>query len=148
VTQPAKPATVRFYLDAAVLGLARVLGGLRSDVTYPGDPGIDRLHGRTRPACPIASPAVKDPDWITQVAGHGWLITTRDSRIQHRRAGIAAVRDSRARMVALTGKEAIGTWAQLEVVMCQWRSIEGLAQQAGPFIYAATRTSLRPVDLR
>jgi hypothetical protein len=47
-----------------------VLGGLRNDVTYPGDPGIDRLHGRTRPACPIASPAVKDPDWITQVAGH------------------------------------------------------------------------------
>lgn len=114
MTQPAKPATVRFYLDADVLGLARVLGGLRNDVTYPGDPGIDRLHGRTRPACPIASPAVKDPDWITQVAGHGWLIITRDSRIQHRRAEIAAVRDSRARMVALTGKEAIGTWAQLE----------------------------------
>ena len=51
-------------------------------------------------------------------------------------------------MVALTGKEAIGTWAQLEVVMCQWRSIDSLAQQAGTFIYAATRTSLRPVDLR
>jgi hypothetical protein len=48
---------------------------------------------------------VKDPNWITQVAGHGWLIIIRDSRIQHRRAGIAAVRDSRARMVALTGKK-------------------------------------------
>ena len=53
MTQPAKPATVRFYLDADVLGLARVLGGLRNDVTYPGDPGIDRLHGRTARPVPL-----------------------------------------------------------------------------------------------
>jgi hypothetical protein len=34
-----KPAEVSFYFDADVLGLARVLGRLRSDVTFPGDPG-------------------------------------------------------------------------------------------------------------
>lgn len=34
-----KPAEVRFYVDADLLGLARVLSDLRADVTYPGDPG-------------------------------------------------------------------------------------------------------------
>ncbi len=33
-----RPAEIRFYLDADVLGLARVLVQVRSDVTFPGDP--------------------------------------------------------------------------------------------------------------
>ncbi|GEL16931.1 hypothetical protein [Pseudonocardia asaccharolytica] len=35
-----KPATVRFYFDADVLGLglAHQIAGLRPDATYPGDP--------------------------------------------------------------------------------------------------------------
>jgi hypothetical protein len=33
------PATVRFYIDADILGLGKLLAGLRSDVTHPGDPG-------------------------------------------------------------------------------------------------------------
>ena len=40
-----KPAQVDFYVDADVLGLARVLARLRSDVTYPGDPGAE-IHKR------------------------------------------------------------------------------------------------------
>jgi hypothetical protein len=35
----ARPATVRFYFDADVLGVAKVVAALRSDVTYPGDRG-------------------------------------------------------------------------------------------------------------
>jgi hypothetical protein len=34
-----KPADVRFYIDADLLGLARVLAGLRHDVTYRAIPG-------------------------------------------------------------------------------------------------------------
>lgn len=63
------------------------------------------------------------------------------------RAEIAAVRDNGARMVALAGREAIGTWAQLEILLTQWRRIEALLGEPGPFIYSATRTTLRPVDL-
>jgi hypothetical protein len=100
-----KPATVRFYIDADLLGLAHVLVRLRSDVTYPGDPG-GVVHKRQRPPCPITSPAALDPDWIPEVAGRGWLIVTRDSRIQERRAEVAAVRDNGARMIALAGREA------------------------------------------
>jgi hypothetical protein len=53
------------------------------------------------------------------------------------------MRDSGARMVALAGPEAVGTWAQLETLCCQWRAIERLLD--GPFSYSATRTALRPV---
>jgi uncharacterized protein with PIN domain len=139
-----KPAEVRFYVDADLLGLARVLADLRHDVTYPGDPGTV-IHKRHRPPCPIASPAVKDPEWIPEVARRGWLIITRDRHIQEHKLEIAAVRDNRARMVALTAADAGSVFAQLEVVMSRWRDIERCASEPAPFIYAATRTTMRPI---
>jgi hypothetical protein len=81
------------------------------------------------------------------VAAPGWLIVTRDSRIQHHRAEIAAVKGSRARMVVLAGDEARGTWQQLEILMRQWRATEACLGQPGPFIYSATRSSFRAVTL-
>ena len=76
--------------------------------------------------------------WIPLVSALGLLIITRDSQIQANRAEIAAVRDHGARMVALSGREAVTTWAQLEIVMSQWRAIEQVRNRPGPFIYAAT----------
>ncbi len=93
----AKPATVRFYFDADLLGLAHVVAGLRSDATYPGDPGAV-IKRRERLACPIAESATKDDVWIPQAASLGWLIT-RNSRIQQHRAEIAAVKASVERVV-------------------------------------------------
>lgn len=132
----AKPAVVRFYLDADVLGLARSVAALRSDTSYPGDPGAI-IKRRELAACPVADPATKDDVWIPQVASLGWLIVTRDSRIQQHRAEIEAVKASNARMVALSGDEARGTWQQLE----------DLAGHAGPFIYTATYRTLKSVAL-
>jgi hypothetical protein len=103
--------------------------------------------GERGPACPITSTDIDDTVWIPATARHAWLIITRDSDIQHHRAEIAAVRTSGARMIALAGEEARGTWDQLEVLMCQWRAIERRFEESGPFIYSATRTRLRPVDL-
>jgi hypothetical protein len=39
MSKPAKPAAVHYYIDADVLGLAKILVQVRPDVTYPGDPG-------------------------------------------------------------------------------------------------------------
>jgi hypothetical protein len=176
-----RPATVRFYFDADVLGLAKVMVTLRSDVTYPGDSG-GVVHRRERPPCSIASPATPDEIWIPETARQGWLIITRDSRIQHHQAELDAVRNSGARMITLASDEARGTWAQLEVLqtlaqqgdtrsllrslgrqglrrsarclpdrqtslMSQWRAIERRLEEPGPFIYTASRTVLRQVDL-
>ena len=143
---PVRAADVRFYIDADILGLAKVLAGLRPDVTYPGDPGTT-IHRRSRPACPISNPGTDDDAWIPEVTAYGWLIVTRDKHIQSRPAEITAVRNAGARMVALAGEEAKGTWDQLEVFMAQWRAIKALLDEPGPFIYAATRTALRAVPL-
>ena len=146
MSRPAKPAEVRFYFDADVLGVAKIVAQLRPDITYPGDPGAT-IHRRKRPPCQIKSPSALDTEWIPVVAAAGWLIVTRDSRIQDHRAEITAVRDHGAKMVALSGRDATTTWSQLQVVFSQWRAIEALADTEGPFIYAATRSGLRHVPL-
>lgn len=142
-----KPAKVRFYLDADILGTAKILAVIRSDVTYPGDPG-GVVHKRKRPPCPIVTPKTNDDVWIPEVTARGWLIITRDSKIQVHRREIDAVRENGARMVALSGAETRSTFEQIEVLMCQWRAVLGCLEQQGPFIYTATRTGkLKPVPL-
>lgn len=141
-----RAAAVRFYVDADILGLAKILANLRPDVTYPGDPGAT-IHKKVRASCPIKDPGTKDTEWIPEVAARGWLILTRDGQIQAHRSELAAVRENRAKMVALSTEQAFGNFAQLEIVMCQWRRILDLADQPGPFIYVASRTILRRVSL-
>jgi hypothetical protein len=46
-----RAALIRIYVDADVLGLGKILAGLRNDVTYPGDLGAV-IHKRQRPPCP------------------------------------------------------------------------------------------------
>lgn len=58
---------VRFYVDADILGLAKVMALLRWDLTYPGDPG-GTVKRHARPACPIATTDVDDDQWIPVVA--------------------------------------------------------------------------------
>jgi hypothetical protein len=141
-----RTASVRFYFDADILGLGKLIASVRPDGTYPGDPGAV-LHRRRRPACPITSPHTDDAVWIPVVARAGWVTITRDRHIQDHRAELAAVRDHHLRMVALSAPEARTTWEQLEVVMRQWRAIEALAGREDPLLHLATRTSLRAVPL-
>jgi hypothetical protein len=139
-------AVVRFYVDADLLVLGHVLAQLRADTTFPGDPGV-AVRKRIRPPCPVTSPHVADEDWIPVVAAAGWLIITRDAKIQSHRAEIGAVRDYGAKMVNLTAQTAGSTWGQLEVVMRHWRAIDELQEQPGPFIYRASLSKLDPIDL-
>ena len=141
-----RAAQVRFYVDADVLGLGKLLAGLRNDLTYPGDPGAV-IHKRQRPPCPVTSPDVLDTDWIPQVAARGWLIITRDSMITQNRNEITAVRENNAKMVALNQRDAQTKWDQLEVFMAQWRRIEALTAEPGPFIWRTSRTTMTSIPL-
>ncbi len=138
-------AQVRFYVDADILGLGKILGALRNDVTYPGDPGAV-AHKRHWAPCPIASPDVLDTDWIPDVAAR-WLIVTRDSMIIQNRNEIAGIRENNAKMVALNQRDAQTKWGQLEVFMTQWRHIEALAAERGPFIWRVSRTAMTSIPL-
>jgi PIN like domain len=126
----ARPAVVRFYVDADILGLGKLIAGLRYDVTYPGDPGAEIRKHRREP-CPVTSTGVLDPDWIPVVAARGWLIITRDSKIITNRNEINAVREHGAKMVALNQQDAATKWGQLEVFMARWRDIEKLHSEPG-----------------
>lgn len=141
-----RASQVRFYFDADILGVAKIVCAMRADCTYPGDPGA-KIKNVNRPACTITAPATPDVAWIPEVTRQGMLIITRDAAIQSHRAEIAAVRDNGARMVAMTGADAVDNWHQLETLLTQWRRMEALLQNAGPFIYALTRTSLRSIKL-
>lgn len=141
-----RQATVRFYLDADILGLAKLLVQLRPDMTYPGDPG-GTVHKQARPPCAITDVGTKDQVWIPECSRQGWLIITRDSRIQRHTREVEAVRSFNARMVVMASAEAKTTWGQLEVLMMQWRAIERLLEHDGPFIYTVTRSALTPVAL-
>lgn len=141
-----RAAQVRIYVDADIIGLGKIIASLRNDVTYPGDPGAV-IHKRQRPPCPIASPDVLDTDWIPEVATRGWLIITRDSMIAQNRNEVAAVRENKARMVALNQRDAQTKWGQLEVFMTQWRSIEAVISEPGPFIWRASRTAMTKISL-
>lgn len=141
-----KQAGVRFCFDADIRGLGMLLSRIRSDVTYPGDPGGE-VHRRFRPPCVVTDVSTPDDVWIPQVTEQGFLIVTRDRHIRTRPREIAAVRGYGARMVALTAAEATNTFNQLEVVMCRWRDITTCLDRPGPFIYTATRTTFEPVPL-
>ncbi len=105
------------------------------------------MKGKIRPACSITSTATLDTVWIPETAKQGWIIITRDRHIQEHRAEIQVVRVSGARMVVLVGREAVDTFQQLEVLMCQWRKVTGLLPRPGPFIFTATRASFNEVPL-
>lgn len=141
-----KAADVRFYVDADILGLAKVLCMMRPDVTYPTFQG-GKMFGRMRPPCPVTSTDTDDTVWIPEAARNGWLIITRDSAIQERRAELNAVRDSGAKMVALVGKQAGSTWDQLDILMRRWERLEQLLTEPGPFIYSASKSVWRRVPL-
>jgi hypothetical protein len=133
-------AQVRFYVDADTLGLAHVLAAIRSDVTYPGDPGAT-VKGRRRPPCPIVNTDTPDAVWIPEVARRGWVIITRDKAIDRRPGEKRSVLDNGAKLNTITSDEVLDKWHLLEIVMCQWRKIEETVEIPGPFIYSVTRTA-------
>ncbi|MGH2770563.1 MAG: hypothetical protein ACRDJF_08610, partial [Actinomycetota bacterium] len=120
--------------------LAKIMVRLRWDMTYPGDAGgtVKRHSG---PPCPITTTDVDDALWIPRVAAQGWAIISRDSKIERRPAEGVAVRDNGAKLFALASDEKLDVW-HLEILMCNWRAIDRLADAPGPYIYRVTRTKM------
>jgi hypothetical protein len=67
--------------------------------------------------------------------------------ITQNRNEIAAVGENEAKMVALNQRDAQTKWGQLEVFMTQWRRIEPLISEPGPFIWRVSRTAMTPISL-
>lgn len=50
-------------------------------------------------------------------------------------------------MIALNQQDAKTKWGQLEVFMTQWRAIDALIDQPGPFITRVSRTAMTAIPL-
>ena len=129
---------IRFYIDADLLGLAKVLVQVRADVTYPGDPGGIGIDQKPRPPCPI-QPGEKDPIWIPKVAAEDWIVITHDHNIKRKPAERRALFDHAARVVQVNARR-LDKWGQLEIVVSQWRRIEERLGIPGPWYVKASRT--------
>ena len=137
---------IRFYVDADLLGIAKVLVSLRPDVTHPGDPGGTGPDGRPRARCEIL-PGAKDTAWLPVVAENGWIVISRDRHHRSKPSERAAIIDSSARVVTLDARHQLNKWAQLEIIFRQWRAIEAVTDIPGPWINTASRTSFKKFDL-
>lgn len=60
---------------------------------------------------------------------------------------IAAVRENKAKIVALNQRDAQTKWGQLEVFLTQWRRIEAVTLEPGPFIWRVSRTAMTLIAL-
>ena len=79
--------TERFFFDASLAGVARVLAMDHPEITYPGN-GVWRLPQNAR-----------DEDWLEVVGRKGWCAIIRDKRIRRRPPENAALERFRVRVV-------------------------------------------------
>lgn len=100
------------------------------------------IRGRIRPPCPITGPATADSVWIPLVADRGWVAITRDAKISRRPWETQTLLAHSAKHVTISGSEGTGVWAQLEILMRNWRAIDRLWEETGPYMYTATRSRL------
>lgn len=143
---PPRIHRVRYFFDEDVLMLGKMMAQILLEATHPGDPGRTQRRRRRLP-CTLVQKGDKDDDWIPRVAEAGWLIITRDSKIQRQPRQKALVRESGARMVALNGLDAVRAIDQLKLLMRHWDDVDALVEKPGPYIYTLTKTTMRPIDL-
>ena len=48
-----------------------------------------------------------------------------------------------AKMFRLDARHGLNKWQQLEIIVTQWRRFEQMSELPGPWLYMATRTTLR-----
>ncbi len=143
---PPAPARIRYYVDADILGLAKLLVQIRTDVTYPADPGGPGRDKRLRPPCPVTTPKTPDEEWLPIVATAGWIAITKDSAI----GGTPRLRDLAnrydARLIAIAARGKMRTWGHLVVITSMWDRMDDLLDVPGPWMYRATRGRLTRVS--
>lgn len=137
---------VRFYFDEDLSGLANIICSVRTDCTFPGDPG-HRIRKIVRPPCIITSKGLKDREWIPIAAAQGWVVVTRDNNILDHVSLLEAVKEHGLKLVTLDSDDGKEKWGQLEVFMNQWRRLDVLHQRRGPVIVALSRTGFREINI-
>jgi PIN like domain len=136
VSQPEQPSEDLVYLlDADLLGVAKPLALIRSDVIYPG-------HAR----CPTITPDTKDRIWLPEAGRRRLVVIQRDKRIRSRPGERQALLDHGLRTFCLTRAGHMSKWEILRLLVISWPDIERIARELeGPYIYSVTGQGVRPL---
>lgn len=133
----------RWYVDADTLGVAAILVRARPDVTFPGDSGERHTSRWHLPACAITRTDTPDVEWIPKVTAAGLAIITRDRAMLSRRREVAAIVEAGAQMFTIAPPTNLSSWRQLQIVARHWDAMERIRdQEAGPFVYMLSRTTM------
>jgi hypothetical protein len=128
---------VRFFIDASMVGVGKLLAEARPDVTYPG-------HSD----CPFG-PEAKEPEWIPVVAERAWVVLMRDKRARWRLDEKRAIVEHGLRAFILTSAGNMSVWDQLRLVITSWDRMEEKLDErpAGPYAFAVTWSGLRDMEI-
>ncbi|HYR10832.1 MAG TPA: hypothetical protein VEQ60_23840 [Longimicrobium sp.] len=104
-----------------------------------------RAHGITAHAHGAYFPQdAQDQDWIPEVAARGWVIVAADKMVLHRPLELAAVMQSSARFINLTGGHAKALDLAINFVNTIEKIERFIETHTPPFVAKVTRPS--PVD--
>jgi hypothetical protein len=128
----------RFFVDENDLALGKALAQLHADVVFPGHRDLPEI---TR--------GMADDEWLPTVGARRLVVITRDQRIRYRAVEKRMWMTLRVRGFVLTGRRSQSTSDSLAILTHHWHTIERLAagRPDGPWMYAATQSGLRPIEL-
>jgi len=120
----------RFFFDASLLGVARIMAQSHDRITYPGHPEW---------------PFDQDEDdetWLQLVGDRGWCAIFRDKRIRYRTTERAALERHRARAVVIATKQNLTIEGNVALPERFWGDVEQTLVGA-PAMYHLTSAGLR-----
>ena len=80
-----------------------------------------------------------DPEWLTEVGQHGWIVLTRDQRIRNRPNELRAAREARLHVFALTSGN-LSAAETVEIVLAAWPAMRrAVANTEPPMFWSITR---------
>lgn len=114
-------------------------------------PGLLRSAGlRLRTLAEVygipADETIADVEWLARAGRQGWVVLMKDERIRYRPAERAALVDHHVRAFCLTsGNLRAVEMAQLYIAVLD--KLTAACAAPGPFLYAVSRSGLRPIDI-
>jgi len=120
----------RFFFDASLLGVARIMAQSHDRITYPG-------HSKW--------PFGQDEDdetWLQLVGDRGWCAIFRDKRIRYRTTERAALVRHRARAVVVATSRNLTIKDNVALLERHWSDVERTLVDA-PALYHLTSAGLR-----
>ena len=89
-----------------------------------------------------AEQQVSDVRWVTEGAANGWVLLSKDAKMRHRSAELAAIEAAKARVFLLTNQQLTGA-QQNETYLRNIHRLVRLSEKPGPYVYGVYRDQVK-----